>query len=75
MANLPRLGLLRETYQLLKAARDMEQAHPPAGRGVTEFNHLFQAAYQSVVEAVVDAAPLPAPRRLRDRQLVACWSS
>jgi hypothetical protein len=56
LTNLPRLGLLRETYHLLKTARAMEQAHPPQGRGVTEFNHLFQAAYQAVVEAVVDSA-------------------
>jgi hypothetical protein len=55
LTNLPRLGLLRETYHLLKTARAMEQAHPPQGRGVTEFNHLFQAAYQAVVEAVVDS--------------------
>ncbi len=53
---LPRLGLLRETYHVLKAARGMEVAHPPQGRGVTEFNGLFQAAYQGVVECVVDSA-------------------
>jgi hypothetical protein len=55
LTNLPRLGLLRETFHLLKTARAMEQAHPPQGRGVTEFNQLFQAAYQAVVEAVVDS--------------------
>ncbi|HZU39121.1 MAG TPA: hypothetical protein VFA18_24560, partial [Gemmataceae bacterium] len=57
VVNLPRLGLLRETYQLLQTARAMEQAHPPRGRGVTEFNQLFQVALQAVVEAVVEAAP------------------
>jgi hypothetical protein len=66
--SLPRLGLLRETYQLLQTARAMEQAHPPQGRGVTEFNQLFQAAYQAVVEAVVDAAAAPAPGR--DQKIV-----
>jgi hypothetical protein len=53
LANLPRLGLLRETYDLLRAARAMEQAQPMRGRGVTELNHFFQAAYQAVVESVV----------------------
>jgi hypothetical protein len=57
LANLPRLGLLRETYYLLRTARTMEQAQPMRGRGVTEFNHFFQAAYQAVVESVVESAP------------------
>jgi hypothetical protein len=53
LSNLPRLGLLRETYDLLRTARSMEQSQPTRGRGVTEFNHFFQAAYQAVVENVV----------------------
>jgi hypothetical protein len=56
LANLPRLGLLRETYELLKTARAMEQAHAPPGRSVTEFNQFFQAAYQAVLESVIDSA-------------------
>lgn len=55
--NFPRLGLLRETARLLHMARGMEQAHPPRGRGVSEFNHLFRLAHQAVVEAVVEATP------------------
>jgi hypothetical protein len=51
--SLPRLGLIRETYELVKTAHAMEQANKITGRGVTEFNFLFQAAFQSVVEAVV----------------------
>jgi hypothetical protein len=53
---LPRLGLLRETYHVLKVARSMERAHPAQGKGVTEFNQVFQAAYQGVVGAVVDSS-------------------
>jgi hypothetical protein len=56
LANLPRLGLLRETFDLLKTARTMEQTQPPRGRGVTEFNHFFQASYQAVLEAVIESA-------------------
>jgi hypothetical protein len=70
LTNLPRLGLLRETYQLLKIARAMEQANLPQGRGVTEFNQLFQAAYQAVVEAVVDSADPSNPSTARDQELV-----
>ncbi|MBY0231021.1 MAG: hypothetical protein K2W96_17180, partial [Gemmataceae bacterium] len=53
LANLPRLGFLRETYELLRTARGMEQSQPTRGRGVTEFNHFFQSAYQAVLENVV----------------------
>jgi hypothetical protein len=70
LANLPRLGLLRETYDLLRTARGMEQAQPTRGRGVTEFNHFFQAAYQAVVESVVDAAAGWAPEQQTDAGLV-----
>jgi hypothetical protein len=56
LANLPRLGLLRETYELLRTARAMEQQRPPRGRGVTEFNHFFQTAYQAVVESLIDSS-------------------
>jgi hypothetical protein len=50
---LPRLGLLRETFLVLGTARGMELAHPPQGRGVTEFNELYQTAYRGCVECVV----------------------
>lgn len=68
-ANLPRLGLLRETGVLLKTARAMEQSYPAQGRGVTEFNHLFQAAFQAVVETVVDSTSSWQPAPATDRQL------
>jgi hypothetical protein len=55
-ASLPRLGLVRETFRLVQTARSMEQAHP-ANKGVSQFNELFQMAFQSVIEAIVEAAP------------------
>jgi hypothetical protein len=70
LANLPRLGLLRETYELLRTARAMEQTQPMRGRGVTEFNHFFQAAYQAVVESVVESAATWGPRHNSDEELV-----
>jgi hypothetical protein len=60
LANLPRLGLLRETFQLLRLARAMEDnpsgPAPAGGRRVTVFDQLFQIALQAVAEAVVDSA-------------------
>jgi hypothetical protein len=55
-ANLPRVGLLRETLLVLQTAHEMEQAQPPEGFRITEFGRLFQPALQAAVEAVVDAA-------------------
>jgi hypothetical protein len=54
--NLPRLGLIWETYQVVGAAHDMEQAQPLPGPRVTEFDRLFQIGLQAVVQAAVDAA-------------------
>jgi hypothetical protein len=70
LGNLPRLGLLRETFDLLRTARAMEQEHPAPGRGVTEFNHFFQIAFQEVVETVVRSAERWPADRTTDEALV-----
>ncbi|HMC65273.1 MAG TPA: hypothetical protein VKI65_10075 [Gemmataceae bacterium] len=57
VAQLPRLGLLRETYHLLTTARKMEENFVPPGRRVTEFDRLFETGFQSAIQAVVDSAP------------------
>src|SRR5205807_51527 len=67
----PRLGLLRETFDLLRAAREVEQAHPARGRGVREFNHFFQAAFQAVVESVVESAAGWPEEHAGDREVAA----
>jgi hypothetical protein len=56
LARLPRLGLLRETFQLTKLAWAMERNHPPAGKRVSSFDQLFRTAVASVVDALVTAA-------------------
>jgi hypothetical protein len=56
LASLPRLGLLRETVDLLQAARAQEEAHLAPAPRLSEFNHLFEAAFQPAVECVVDSA-------------------
>lgn len=56
---LPRLGLIREVFHLLKMVQVLEQIN--AGRkGITEFNELFRAAYQGAVEAALESV-LTAP--------------
>jgi hypothetical protein len=70
LANLPRLGLLRETFELLRTARAMEQAQPAGGRRETEFNQFFQVAYQAVTENVIDSVAAWGSERGDDSELV-----
>jgi hypothetical protein len=67
---LPQLGLLRETYHLLRTARAMEQAHAAAGRGMTQFNLLFEAAFPGVIDCLVVSADEWGPGQGDDRALV-----
>ena len=67
---LPRLGLLRETWHVLTTARKMEQVHPGGGKGITEFNHVFQAAYQGVIDAVVSSSDAEDYSPARNQEIV-----
>jgi hypothetical protein len=53
--NLPKQGMIRETYQLLRLARSMEEGQTLAGPRTTEYDRLFQLGLQASVEAVVAA--------------------
>lgn len=56
LGRLPRLGLLRETCQLLRVARAMEKNHSPGAGAVTEFDGLFEIGYQAIVESLVESS-------------------
>jgi hypothetical protein len=56
LGRLPRLGLLRETCQLLRVARSMEKEHSPGPGAVTEFDRLFEIGYKAIVESVVESS-------------------
>ncbi|MCS6852633.1 MAG: hypothetical protein NZ700_15870 [Gemmataceae bacterium] len=68
-ASLPRVGLLRETYQLVRLARVMEEARPVPGQGLTEFNQVFQTGFQAVIEAVVGSSAHWTAEHAADRPL------
>ena len=53
---LPRLGLLRETFHLLKLAKSMELNGPVEGPRKSDFDRLFRTALRKVVEVLLDAA-------------------
>ncbi len=79
MTTLPRLGLLRETCDLIQLARNMEADHPVGPGAVSEFDRLFTTGYQALVEALVVASEdwTPAARRAKrrdaaDAELIDC---
>jgi hypothetical protein len=50
---LPRLGMLKETCQLLEAGRLMESANPVGPGAISEFDRLFAAGYEAIVDMLV----------------------
>ncbi len=52
-AELPKLGLLRETSQVLRTAYTMERRSRPGGTAVTEFDRMFQLALKNSLECVI----------------------
>ena len=75
LAGLPRLGMIRETCQLLEAAREIENDHPVGANAVTEFDRLFAVGYRSLVETLVEVSlkwPSARANQLADRDLVDC---
>ena len=54
--NLPKQGLIRETYQLLRLARSMEANQTLTGPRITEYDRLFQLGLQAAVDALVESA-------------------
>jgi hypothetical protein len=53
---LPRLGLIRETFQLLDVAQAMEVEHPVGSGAVTEYDRIFGRGYQAIVRALAISA-------------------
>jgi hypothetical protein len=67
---LPQLGLLRETWHMLRTAHQMERASRPQGLAVTEFDRLFRIALKSTLEAVVQASTRWRSGRYPDEDLI-----
>ncbi|QDT67254.1 hypothetical protein MalM25_01510 [Planctomycetes bacterium MalM25] len=53
----PRLGLIRETTELLGVAQQMETDHPVGRGAVTEYDRLFEAGYAAIVQCLVESSP------------------
>jgi hypothetical protein len=70
-ANLPRQGLLRETWLILRAAHSMEKHQTLSGPRVTEFDRLFQIGCQTCVEAVIESSRPPDGEEILPARIVA----
>jgi hypothetical protein len=70
LRHLPKLGLLRETWHLLRTAYQMERASRPQGLAVTEFDRLFRIALKSTLEAVVQGSERWKAGRFSDEELI-----
>lgn len=55
LAQLPRLGLFRETWHVLRMAYVMERTSPPSGMSITEFDRLLETALRSTLIVLVSA--------------------
>ncbi|MCA8992218.1 MAG: hypothetical protein KDA88_09585 [Planctomycetaceae bacterium] len=56
LRELPRMGLLRETWHLLATAFRMERKWRPQGQAITEFDRLFEIALTSTLDSLVGSA-------------------
>ncbi len=56
LAGLPRLGLLNETCQLLRAIAEAEKRRPGGESAITEFDRLFEIGYRGIVECLAESA-------------------
>ncbi len=52
LTQLPRLGLFRETWHVLRTAYIMERTSPPNGMSITEFDRLLESALHSTLATV-----------------------
>ena len=50
---LPRLGLFGQTCQLIEMARLMESANPVGPGAISEFDRLFAAGYEAIVDSLL----------------------
>ncbi len=60
---LPRLGMLGETYELLKVVHEMERKHSVGPGAITEYDRLFEIGCRGIVECLVVSSDAWPPRR------------
>ena len=56
LSQLPRMGMLEETFLLLQTALQMERTGRPLGQAVTEFDRLFRIGLSNSVDAILHSS-------------------
>ena len=56
LRELPRRGMLRETWHLLRTAARMERNTRPSGPAITEFDRLFETALRESLRTLLESA-------------------
>ncbi len=75
--HLPRMGLITETFQLLKTVHHMERSHPVGPGAITEFDRLFDIGCRGIVRCIVLSSakwPVSGSKRAaaREKKLIDC---
>ena len=75
--HLPRMGLITETFQLLKTVHHMERSHPVGPGAITEFDRLFDIGCRGIVRCIVlSSAKWPSSQKkrgaTREKELIDC---
>ena len=53
LAYLPRLGMLKETAQLIATIQEMEMNHPVGPGAITEFDQMFKLGCKAIVRSLI----------------------
>jgi len=75
--HLPRMGLITETFQLLKTIHHMERSHPVGPGAITEFDRLFDIGCRGIVRCIVLSSaqwcdPNAKGAAAREKELIDC---
>src|SRR5690606_16719083 len=70
LTQLPQMGLLHETFEVLYTAFRMERETRPVGMAVTEFDQLFRAALSNTLHAVTESSHKWKSGKFTDAELV-----
>jgi hypothetical protein len=74
LKQLPRLGLFRETWHVVRLAHRMERETRPDQMSVTEFDRIFRTALRNTIECLVESSATWEDGNFSDERLTAMVS-
>lgn len=70
LTQLPRLGLFRETWHVVRLAHRMERETRPGQMAVTEFDRIFRTALRNTIESLIESASVWNDGNYSDEDLI-----